>query len=60
MRQGKVIFLNARSCGNIQQLDLLDRYLMELDVEYAAISDPRLTATSPMGSKNYELYVSEA
>ena len=56
---GRIVFINARSCGCIQQLDLLDRYLMELDAEYAAISDPRLTATSPLGSKNYELFADE-
>ena len=56
---GKILFINARSCGTIQQLDILDNYLMEQGADYAAISDPRLTATSPMGSKNYELWADE-
>ena len=56
---GRVLFLNVRSCGSVQQLDLVDRYLMEHDVEYAVLTDPRLTATSPLGSKNYELIADE-
>ena len=59
MPVGTIMFLNTRSCGTIQQLDLLDRYLTEYGVEYAVISDPRLTATSPMASRNYELFADE-